>query len=67
MTPDVHKGILGNDFLERYGAHLQVAQRKLAFNNRSINIYDSRGLPLKRRVVAERTVHVPLHMSYLAK
>ena len=65
ITPDVRKGILGSDFLERYDAHLQVAQRKLAFNNRSINVYDARGLPLKRRVIAERTVHVPPGVRYV--
>ena len=31
VSPDVQKGILGSDFLERYDAHVQVARRKLLF------------------------------------
>ena len=56
VSPDVKKGISGSDFLERYDAHYQSARRKLLFNNRSINIYDSRGLPLHHRIVSDKTV-----------
>ena len=65
VSPDVQKGILGSDFLERYDAHVQVARRKLLFNNRSIDIYDSRGLPLCHRIVADQTVFVPPGARYV--
>ena len=59
VSPDVQKGILGNDFLERYDAHLQIAKRKVILNNRSIDIYDSRGVPLHHKIVADKTLFVP--------
>ena len=59
VSPDIPKGILGNNFLERYQAQIHVGRRQLSINNRNIKIYDSRGLPLKHRVVAQKSVHVP--------
>ena len=59
VSPDIPKGILGANFLESYEAHIHVGRRQLSINNRNIKIYDSRGFPLKHRVVAQKAVYVP--------
>ena len=59
ISPDIPKGIIGNDFLERNEGDIQVGRRKVMLNGRLIKIYDSRGVPLHHRVVAARTMMIP--------
>ena len=59
VSPDMSKGILGMEFLDNYGAQIHIERRQLSLNNRNIKLYDVRGLPLRHRVVAARTMYLP--------
>ena len=65
ITPDIPKGILGQDFLDRYDATIESQRRRLSIQGRSVQLYDENGLPLQHRVTAMRTVRVPPGSRYV--
>ena len=65
LTSDVPKGLLGQDFLDRYEGDIQTRRKRLHLNGKEIKLYDEMGIPLQHQVVAERTVRVPPGTRYV--
>ena len=65
ITPDVPRGILGQDFLRRYDATIESKRNRLSISGRTVKLYDDNGLPLHHRVTANSTVFVPPGTRYV--
>ena len=59
VSDDNIRGILGADFLERYHASLDMGRRKLALDDRLIELYDVNGAPKNHRAVVNASVVLP--------